>query len=131
MTRKELISSPEYWTTNAQLDLFNCATEFMKQHDMNRKQLAEHLNVSKSYVTQLLNGDFDHRLSKFMELSLAFGYVPKLSFEPLEDFIANDDSEKIKWNTTVYDNTTECVCITLHTNSEFTPVNDIKEMEVA
>ena len=53
---------------------------------MNRKQLAEYLGVSPSYVTQLLNGDFDHKLSKFVELSMAFGYIPQTDFVPLATY---------------------------------------------
>lgn len=90
MTREELIKSPEYWTTHAQIDLYESALSFMEKTGKNRKELAEHLGVSKSYVSQLLNGDFDHRLSKFVELSLAFGFVPKVSFIPLEEYAAWD-----------------------------------------
>ena len=31
----------------------------------------------RGYVSQLLNGDYDHRMSKFFELALAFGMVRK------------------------------------------------------
>ena len=53
-------------------------------------QLAQHLGVSKGYVSQILNGDYDHRLSKFMELSLAFGYVPRIEFIPIEQVLEED-----------------------------------------
>lgn len=62
----------------------------------NRTQLAEHLGVSKGYVSQLLNGDYDHKLSKLVELSLAFGYVPKVDFVPIDEYIKNDDFMKNK-----------------------------------
>ena len=45
--------------------------------DRHKSQLAEYLGVSKGYVSQLLNGDYDHRMSKFFELALAFGMVRK------------------------------------------------------
>lgn len=41
--------------------------------DRHKSQLAEYLGVSKGYVSQLLNGDYDHCMSKFFELALAFG----------------------------------------------------------
>ena len=50
----------------------------METNKKNRTQLAEHLGVTKGYVTQLLNGDYDHKLSKLVELSLKCGYVPKI-----------------------------------------------------
>lgn len=88
MTREELLKSPEYWVTGIQIDLYNCAERFMEQHKLNRTQLASHLGVSKGYVSQLLNGDYDHKLSKLVELSLAFGYVPDMKFMPVEQYVA-------------------------------------------
>lgn len=90
MERKELLKSPNYWISKIQLGLYDCADEFMERHGMNRTQLAEHLNVSKGYVSQLLNGDYDHRLSKFVELALAFGYIPSITFTPMEEYIAQE-----------------------------------------
>ena len=71
ITRNDILKSPEYWTTQLQLDLYNCALKFMEENNLNRTQLAKHLGVSKGYVSQLLNGDYDHKLSKLVELSLA------------------------------------------------------------
>ena len=45
--------------------------------DRHKSQLAEYLGVSKGYLSQLLNGDYDHCMSKFFELALAFGMVRK------------------------------------------------------
>ena len=42
----------------------------MKEKKLNRTKLAQKLQVSKGYVTQLFNGDFDHKLSKLVELTL-------------------------------------------------------------
>lgn len=86
MSRKEVLSSPAYWTTSIQTDLYRCAEQFMKERGFTRSKLAEYLDVTKGYVTQLLNGDYDHRLSKLVRLSLAFGYVPQFSFVPLSDY---------------------------------------------
>ena len=86
ITNEELISTSEYWTTRIQLDLFNHILNYMQENGMNRAQLAQKLGVTKGYVTQVLNGDFDHRLSKLVELSLAIGLIPKLEFLPKADF---------------------------------------------
>ena len=67
----------------------------MEKNDMNRSQLAQHLGVSKGYVSQLLNGDYDHKLSKFIELAIAFGYVPKIEFLPMEEVIPHDRYEYV------------------------------------
>jgi len=90
MKREELINSKEYWTTKIQLDLFKAITQYMKKNKLNRTQLAEKLNVTKGYVSQILNGDFDHKLSKLVELSLACGVVPQLQFEGMESYVKND-----------------------------------------
>lgn len=99
MSRKDIISSPEYWTAKVQIDLYNCAEEFMKSNNLNRTQLAQHLGVSKGYVSQLLNGDYDHKLSKLVELAISFGVVPQIEFKPIEDVIAEDNNiyHKPKW----------------------------------
>lgn len=125
MTRKELISSPEYWMTNAQIELYNCASRFMDEHEMNRKQLAEHLGVSKSYVTQLLSGDFNHRLSKFIELSIAFGYVPELVFTPIEKFIERDSLQQPRWNVL------QCQSINIYTGTDYSISDNTEEKEAA
>ena len=62
----------------------------MKENGINRTQLAEKLGVTKGYVTQVLNGDFDHKISKLVELSLAIGLVPNLTFKPLEQVLEED-----------------------------------------
>ena len=93
MNRKEILGSPEYWIAKAQIDLYNCAENFMEFNNMNRTQLAKYLGVSKGYVSQLLNGDYDHKLSKLAELSIAFGFVPKIEFQPIDEVVNEDQNE--------------------------------------
>lgn len=85
ITNDELLRTPEYWTTRIQMELYNQIQNYMVENDLNRTQLAQELGVTKGYVTQLLNGDFDHRLSKLVELSLAVGLVPKMEFVPVNE----------------------------------------------
>lgn len=94
MDRKEVLKSPEYWTAKTQIELYNQAESFMKETGRNKTQLAEYLGVSKGYISQLLNGDYDHRLSKFFELSLAFGVIPQIDFIPVEKYICKDACSK-------------------------------------
>lgn len=90
MKRENILKNAGYWITQIQLALYNCAFKFMKTKGMNRTQLAGHLGVTKGYVTQLLNGDYDHKLSKLVELSLSFGYVPKIDFVAIEKYCLED-----------------------------------------
>lgn len=93
ITNKELQCTPEYWTTRIQLDLYAHLQEYMKENGLNRTQLAQKLGVTKGYITQVLNGDFDHRLSKLVELSLFVGLIPKMEFVPKMEFF--DERTKV------------------------------------
>lgn len=92
MTRNEILREPEFWTANIQLALFDKVARYMEEKGMNRKDLADHLGVSRSYVTQLLNGDADHKLSKIVEISLAMGLVPKMEFEDIDELMECETS---------------------------------------
>lgn len=81
MTRDELLNSREYWITKIQLDLFNQLESYMTDNNISRTQLAEKLGVTKGYVSQILNGDFDHKISKLVDLALAIGQVPVITYE--------------------------------------------------
>lgn len=90
MDRKELLKSPEYWTASIQMELYRQIEAFMKEKKINKTQLAEYLGCSKGYITQLLSGDFDHKLSKFIQLSLAIGKIPEFSFTDVDEYIQNE-----------------------------------------
>lgn len=96
MARENVLRSSGYWITKIQIALYNCAYHFMKENNKNRTQLAEHLGVTKGYVTQLLNGDYDHKLSKLVDLSLAFGYVPQIDFIPIEEYCEIDKIQNLR-----------------------------------
>ncbi len=91
MTRTELLSSQGYWIAKIQLDLFNQIENYMTEHQLSRTQLAEKLGVTKGYVSQILNGDFDHKISKLVELSLTIGLVPAISYTSIEQVIKEDN----------------------------------------
>ncbi len=95
MNRDELLKNPAYWTAEYQNELYRQIDEFMRKHQMNKSQLAEYLGCTKGYVTQLLNGDFDHKLSKFIELSLAINKIPEISFSDVDEYILSDEKEYI------------------------------------
>jgi hypothetical protein len=90
MKRQELLKSSEYWVVQIQNDLFGIINEFMVANKLNRSGLAKKFKVTKGYITQVLNGDFDHKISKLVSLALASGKAPILSFVDLEQYIRND-----------------------------------------
>lgn len=102
ITNDELLATPEYWTTKIQMELYSHLQDYMKKNGLNKTQLAQKLGVTKSYVTQILNGDFDHRISKLVELSLAVGLIPQIKFIPKDNFLKEVDkvSSEVHHSTT-------------------------------
>lgn len=94
ITRADLLSSKESWMVEIQQDLYALMENYMKKKGLNRTTLAKKLGVSKGYITQVLKGDFDHKLSKLVELSLACESVPLLFFVSTKEFIVNDAKNK-------------------------------------
>jgi transcriptional regulator with XRE-family HTH domain len=94
MKREELFRTKEYWIVQIQNDLYGIIEGFMKKNGLSRTKLAEKLNVTKGYVTQVLNGDFDHKVSKLVELALASGKAPILHFVDLDQYIQDDKDKK-------------------------------------
>ena len=85
----QLARSRTYWLSQLQNRLFGTVERFRLARGWNRTQLADHLGVSKGYLSQIMNGDFDHRLSKLIELSLAVGVVPNIQFTPIDTYVAD------------------------------------------
>lgn len=92
MTREELLRDPSYWTAELQLELYRQIQDFMDKNNMNKTQLAQYLGCSKGYVSQLLSGEFDHKMSKFMELALAINKIPEFNFVDADEYIENDST---------------------------------------
>jgi transcriptional regulator with XRE-family HTH domain len=89
---KELLKTETYWLTKIQNDLFHAVEEYLENNKMTRTQFAKQLGVSKGYVSQVLNGEFNHRLAKLIEIALAIGKAPVLDFEDLNS-LADKESK--------------------------------------
>jgi transcriptional regulator with XRE-family HTH domain len=96
MEREELIKSKEYWVANIQIAMFEMIGNYLKENKLTKTQLAEELGVTKGYVTQVLNGDFDHKISKLVELSLACNIAPVFNFVNLDDYVATEMGRKTR-----------------------------------
>lgn len=99
MKKIELYSDKAYWLAKTQIDLYGQLDSYMKKNHLNRTQLAKKLGVSKGYISQVMNGDFDHRISKFFEIALAIGIVPQIEFVELDEFIRHEEEgiKPLKW----------------------------------
>jgi len=67
----------------------------MEKEGINQTELATRLGISKSRVSQILNGDLNCTLKKLVELCLSIGIVPKINYTPLAD-VLRDDTQKAK-----------------------------------
>ncbi len=94
MKRKDLLKSREFWITEIQLQLFSLIESYRKEHQLTKTQIAEKLGVTKGYITQILNGDFDHKVSKLVDLALAFGKVPVIHFADADQYIKDDAANR-------------------------------------
>lgn len=95
MTRQEVLQTPAYWEQKAQLEIYQQAVDFMQKRGMNRSQFAQYLGVSKSYVTQLLSGDYNYSLEKLVDLSMKLGFALNLEFRPISQVIFSDTTKLI------------------------------------
>jgi transcriptional regulator with XRE-family HTH domain len=94
MKREELIKDKNYVVSGIQLKLLNLIEEYMDKKNLNREKLAKELNVTKGYVSQLLNVTYDHKISKLVELALACDAMPLVNFVDLKQFIKDDADDK-------------------------------------
>ena len=87
MKRENLLKSPAYWVAKSQTDLYNILNNYLHENKISRNDLAMKLGVTRGYISQVLNGSCDHRLSKIYQLSLAIGKVPTLTFQDLDTIL--------------------------------------------
>lgn len=93
ISRKELYRTPEYWQERTQNDIFRAVHQYMEEKGHNQSTLATELGVSKGYISQILNGNFNFSLKKLIHLCLKLGIAPKLDLkESLEDYTEHQES---------------------------------------
>lgn len=98
ITYNELLKTPEYWITKIQLDLYTMMNKYMESNNLSRTDLAKKLGVTKGYISQVLNGDFDHRLSKLVELSMSIGMVPQINYIPVDKVFVKETKVELSIN---------------------------------
>lgn len=86
--KKKLLNNKGYLLKKLQYEIFDEITTYMEVNNLNQTKLAERLNVSKGYVSQILNADYDHKLSKLVDLSVSMGKVPTIKFEDVSKYEA-------------------------------------------
>lgn len=94
LTRESLLQSPEFWIENIKTELFNMVQEYMDENNLKRKELAAELGFTKGYISQVLNGDSDHRISKLVALATSLGKAPYFYLKDIEKVLQADADEK-------------------------------------
>jgi predicted XRE-type DNA-binding protein len=85
LSQQELFEHPNYLLRTYQLEIYRQLSLYMQENNLRNKDIADKLKVSTSYVSQVLNGDFNFTLKKLIELGLMIGKVPYFEFiEPKE-----------------------------------------------
>lgn len=87
---KDLIKTPEYWLEEIQNELFRQLHDYMKKTGKSQSDIAKELKVSESYVSQILNGNFNFTLKKLIDISLYIGKVPDFNFSRPESFLSKE-----------------------------------------
>lgn len=90
MERSELLQSKEYWSEKIKLDLYQVVLNYKNQNKLTLDKLAVKLGVTKGYLSQVLNGNFDHKISKLVELAIACNMVPVIKYEPMDQYLTDD-----------------------------------------
>lgn len=80
LTHSELLKHHNYLLRSYQLEIYKQLATYMNENNLKKKDIAEKLNVSNAYVSQILNGEFNFTLKKLIELGLAINKVPYLEF---------------------------------------------------
>lgn len=102
--RDELLKTEEYWFETLQNDIYRMVAEYIKKEGINQTQLAEKIGVSKSYISQIMNGNFNYTLKKMIELSLAMNIAPVIDFKDLNEFIKEDQQKRFEMQYNPYFN---------------------------
>lgn len=94
--REELLKTKEYWFETLQNDIYRMVDEYIQKEDINQTKLAEQLGVSKGYISQIINGNFNFTLKKMIELSLALNIAPDVKFKDLDQYIQEDKQKRFE-----------------------------------
>jgi transcriptional regulator with XRE-family HTH domain len=87
ISKEELIKTEEYWLETLQNEVYRMVAGYIEKEGITQNHFAEKLGVSKGYISQIMNGNFNFTLKKLIELSLAVGKAPVLEFKSFDDII--------------------------------------------
>lgn len=102
-TLEELIHTSEYWMEKIQNEIYRQVHSYMENENLNQTQLATRFNLSKGYISQIVNGNFNFSLKTLIDLSLKLGVAPDLQFEALSAYAKEEVSRvrRVSASTTI------------------------------
>jgi transcriptional regulator with XRE-family HTH domain len=104
LSKKELLKDPNYLLSTYQLEIYRQILLYKKENDLTQKELANKLNVSDAYISQILNGNFNFTLKKLIELGLMMGKIPHIEFIDEKEYWKNKKlPSNFKVNTSLKD----------------------------
>jgi len=126
ITREELLKTEEFWFESLQNEIYRMVSEYIREEGITQTQFAEKLGVSKGYISQIMNGNFNYTLKKLIELSLAVNKAPGFEFKNLNIFIKEDQSKRYNMPYTPYLNLVPITKITNMSSGETTKFEYVK-----
>lgn len=130
ISKKNLLKHPNYLLSKYQIEIFRQLETYRQQNDLTQRDLAAKLNVSTSYVNQILKGKFNFTLKKLIELAIAIGKVPSIEFLTVEDFWTKNEVKK--QNTIIAQLTQESqilIKVQYFTNAEMSSTSGVSSNE--
>lgn len=86
MTRKEFITSPTYWLTQMQIDIFREIKTYQAVNNMNDEELSEFLNISTYKLRQITSGDCNLDMNELCDIMVKIDIAPKLNLMKIDDY---------------------------------------------
>lgn len=99
----KVMDQPSYWVEAFNGELYDAIAKYMDENNINRKQLSEKLGISKGRVSQILNGNINFSIEKFVEISLKIDKYPCMVLKSKPDykeFIDNNNNNSITFEFT-------------------------------
>ena len=88
LKHEEIVKTPEYWLETLQNEIYRLVEHYIKAKNISQSDFAKELGVTRGYVSQILNGEFNYTLKKLIELSLAVGKAPEINFTSIQSYIS-------------------------------------------
>lgn len=91
ITREELLRSSEYWTEIIQNKIYNDLIEYIQDHNITNKKIAEILGLSKGRVSQILTGgNLNFRLDTLVKLCITIDKIPDFHLINVSEFLEKE-----------------------------------------